>query len=172
MEESGEVNKLKSQNDLKSCWVCFVNRTAREVDIIWIDYKGAENKYITLKPKQYFRIKTFLTHPWIFREHNRRDKLFAINKNHHSVNNNDNNNNDDNNNCNHKSLLNNVFLPKPSESNTVQIVDISNGLYSLKERCFQELFDKIPDTYDFDSLEIPKSLITEYRNYLNICKAL
>jgi hypothetical protein len=152
--ESKEKRVLRSLNSENEFMVRFVNQTTRSVDLIWIDFKGEEVFYKTLPPKHYFTIKTYLTHPWILREHKRRDKLFFIDKN-------DKNNN--------KSSLIDVFVGK-SASN--QIVYISNGLYTLKEICFQLFFDKIPLIHSFESLEIPKSLINDYRNYINKCKSL
>ncbi len=149
--ESKEKRVLRSLNSENEFMACFVNQTTRSVDLIWIDFKGEEVFYKTLPPNHYFTIKTYLTHPWILREHKRRDKLFFIDKN------------------NNKSSLIDVFVGK-SASN--QIVYISNGLYTLKERCFQLLFDKMPFIDSFESLEIPKSLINDYHNYINSCKSL
>jgi hypothetical protein len=157
--ESKEKRVLRSFNSENEFIARFVNQTTRNVHLIWIDFKGEEVLYKTLPPNHYFTIKTYLTHPWILREHKRRDKLFFIDKN----------NNNNNKNNNNKSSLNDVFVGKSADN---QIVYIFNGLYTLKERCFQLFFDKMPFIHSFESLEIPKSLINDYHNYINKCKTL
>lgn len=157
-EESSDTHGLRSINSMNKSPVYFVNKTSRDIDIIWIDYNGDEVQYNTLPPNKCYQMSTFLTHPWIFRDHKRRDKLLSFYKNIESINNNNKS----------RVIFDNVFISMSTEP---QIVFISNGLYTLKERCLQALFDTIPDTKDWHLLEIPKSLVNDYHNYLNRCKA-
>ena len=46
----------------------FVNATPLNVDVLWIDYEGAEQHYAGLGPFETYVQPTFATHPWIVRD--------------------------------------------------------------------------------------------------------
>ncbi|XP_071517189.1 uncharacterized protein [Panulirus ornatus] len=59
---------IRSLRSRQRSYVRFVNRTQRTVDVIWLDYNGVRQKYKTLIPGEAFKVNTFVTHPWIFRD--------------------------------------------------------------------------------------------------------
>ena len=78
--------------------VAFVSRTRRKVDVFWINYEGKHVKYATLKvPGDTFRIITFVTHPWTFKDADSGDQLI------HSCN-------------------KDVYYPEPVDQNNMNVV--------------------------------------------------
>lgn len=61
------VTTLRSLNADVPTTVQFVNATARPVNVLWIDYTGAEVFYALLNPEQGYVQPTYVTHPWITR---------------------------------------------------------------------------------------------------------
>lgn len=56
---------VKSGPSRKACYLRFINRTLRKVNVIWIDYNGFTRNYGTLDPTRHFDIHTYEGHPWI-----------------------------------------------------------------------------------------------------------
>jgi len=55
--------------------VTFISRTPRPFCVYWLDYHGRRVKYCQLHYAQQFNVRTFETHPWIFRDSVRGDNL-------------------------------------------------------------------------------------------------
>ncbi len=56
-------------------FVRFVNRTIRQVDVVWLNYEGIGVHYRSLTPNQWVDVNTYVGHPWIFRDSETGDKL-------------------------------------------------------------------------------------------------
>lgn len=136
--------------------VRFYNGTSRNVDVIWINYEGQGVKYRTLEPRKFLDVKTYVSHPWIFRDSSNYNKMvvcIGTNKTPETV-----------------------FHPKPyiisdeskrKENARERIIIIKLPLYSLKERCFQILRDHNIRVKDLRSFHLPWSVNDEYYEYLN-----
>lgn len=116
MEDPAEEKPKKSLYSQKFCFVTFVSRTQRKVDLFWLDFKGSRVLYNTLKYRESFPITTFETHPWLFRDSDTGDVLVA-------------NNSDE------------VYYPVPwtGQHDAQQTVFIDLPVYSLRERAIQIL---------------------------------
>jgi len=69
------VAPLKSLHADSQSLVTFISRTHRPFCVYWLDYHGRHVKYCQLTYAQQFNIRTFETHPWIFRDSETGDKL-------------------------------------------------------------------------------------------------
>jgi len=69
------VAPLKSLHCDSESLVTFISRTRRPFSIYWLDYQGNCVKYCQLDYAQQFNIRTYETHPWIFRDNETGDKL-------------------------------------------------------------------------------------------------
>lgn len=81
----GDANQLlRAQWDLKStdCSVetllVFANETSGVVDVLWIDYCGREVFYGALNPGMTHIQQSYVTHPWIVRDHVSHNSLLVI----------------------------------------------------------------------------------------------
>lgn len=140
-EMAAELRSLRSN---EKCYVRFINKTRRAIDIMWIDFTGQFVKYKLLQHGEFVDINTYKTHPW-----------FAVD----SI-------------TNDNMLLNKAFtyLPRtpmeilqdhPVNRHAVPLrtaVLITIPLYSLLYRCLLELRDRLKNEDDVDSLEITKQL--------------
>jgi von Hippel-Lindau disease tumor supressor len=57
--------KLRSKNSKVATEVIFANRTARNVEVYWLDFKGRRVFYMKLTPGASYTQQTYVTHPWI-----------------------------------------------------------------------------------------------------------
>ncbi|XP_013397018.1 von Hippel-Lindau disease tumor suppressor [Lingula anatina] len=131
-----ENTMLKSKNADVPAYVTFCNRTSRNVDIFWLNYKGKRVKYCNLSPQQRnFYVDTYVTHPWVFREAGTEYIMTANKKD--------------------------VFFPKAwdgGQERSITYIDIP--VYSLRERCIQVLRKLLPKEC-MEDLDIPKLLKQE-----------
>ncbi|CAH3167272.1 unnamed protein product [Porites lobata] len=65
VEENPPVRPYKSLHSFVESPVRFINRTGREVHVIWINYEGKEVLKTTLLTNKKLDLNTFMTHPWI-----------------------------------------------------------------------------------------------------------
>ena len=61
------LKKLKSGPSRRPAFVRFVNRSSRNVDLIWLGYQHVGVRYKTMPPASHVDVNTFVGHPWIFR---------------------------------------------------------------------------------------------------------
>nr|XP_053646816.1 von Hippel-Lindau-like protein isoform X2 [Cherax quadricarinatus] len=59
---------IRSIHSRERSFVCFVNCTRRNVDVFWVDFRGKHIKYKTLARRERYKINTYVTHPWVFRD--------------------------------------------------------------------------------------------------------
>lgn len=59
------VRPVKSGPSRRACYLRFINRTTRRVNLFWIDYGGYGVNYGTLEPDRHFDIHTYEGHPWM-----------------------------------------------------------------------------------------------------------
>jgi len=69
------VAPLKSLRCDSQSLVTFISRTRRPFSVYWLDYHGNRVRYCQLGYAQQFNIRTYETHPWIFRDSETGDKL-------------------------------------------------------------------------------------------------
>ncbi|XP_059055653.1 protein Vhl [Achroia grisella] len=78
--DNGERVFIRSIESEKRVYLRFVNKTSRPVDVWWRDFNGARRLYIRLKPRSYYNVDSFLTHPWEFTDVNTKERYVIQNK--------------------------------------------------------------------------------------------
>eukprot|EP00803_Ostreobium_quekettii_P006741 evm.model.scf_462.4 EVM.evm.TU.scf_462.4 scf_462:18879-19714(-) len=63
----GDGGLVRSLHSKVSTHVSFVNNLDVPVAILWLNYRGDEVLYATLRPGARYRQQTYVTHPWTFR---------------------------------------------------------------------------------------------------------
>lgn len=138
-----------------------LNNSSRSVNVNWISYQGIEVFYLTLEPKQTFVIDSFVTHPWIFRDLERQNLVpvcFFVTDKRNIV----------------KVLKHNnfmegrlskqeyVFFPVPHSSEEFIHVRVTNGVYPLKQICFNHFIDQ---DIKLSSDLVPNVIALEFEQY-------
>lgn len=57
----------KSLNSDTPYKLAVTNKSGGSIQVIWLDYKGAEVLYDTLADGKTYNVDTYATHPWIIR---------------------------------------------------------------------------------------------------------
>ncbi|XP_060569230.1 von Hippel-Lindau disease tumor suppressor-like [Ruditapes philippinarum] len=115
---------LKSKKSVHYSFLRFLNKTNRNVDVVWVNYEGARVKYKTLTPEQFLDINTFAGHPWIFFDSLTGDKMVV--------------------------QLKEIFEPVAWNSDgndwppQRKVVNITIPVYSLQECCLMKLRGIVP----------------------------
>ncbi|XP_077979090.1 von Hippel-Lindau disease tumor suppressor-like isoform X2 [Glandiceps talaboti] len=139
--EESKSHLLKSKPSQDRALLRFINRSPRTIDVIWVNFRGGRVIYAEgLQSRQYYDVNSYECHPWIFRDHTSRDKLYAG--------------------------MNEVHFPVPWAGEFPprrHVVFIDLPVYSLSERCIQ-VIRKFIKNADIDDLEIPKELKFRLRN--------
>ncbi|XP_064103700.1 von Hippel-Lindau disease tumor suppressor-like isoform X1 [Macrobrachium nipponense] len=134
---------MRSQNSVVHSYVRFMNRTQRFVDVYWLTYHGKRQKYTTLKPGSAYKINTYVSHPWIFRDAETKAKLVVNSEE--------------------------VYFPRPwNEGAKIEgpVVPchvteyIIIPVYSLKDRAIQIVRSQLRAPEDAYLLDIPQTLRT------------
>lgn len=143
------AEELRSLRSNEKCYIRFVNKTRRCIDLLWIDFTGQFVKYKILDRGQYVDINTYKTHPWV-----------AVDSKNDSM------------------LLSRQFTYFPRTPvdmlrarpiNQVPlrtVVHITIPLYSLLYRCLLEVRNHLKSEEDIESLEITKRLKDDLRKML------
>lgn len=71
---------VKSSPSSEIAHVRFANYTPRIVDVLWMNFKGHEVKYVTLPSHQCYDVTTYTGHPWMFRDHVWKNVKYHANK--------------------------------------------------------------------------------------------
>ncbi|CAB4011682.1 von Hippel-Lindau disease tumor suppressor [Paramuricea clavata] len=78
------LGELRSMESTVKSRVKFINRTDKEIEIFWINFSGQEISYGTLHAPpsrlSVVAINTFVTHPWIVRDCESRQRLWLNSK--------------------------------------------------------------------------------------------
>lgn len=148
---SGDYDRqtLRSEDSSTSLLVQFLNRTARLVDVIWVDYGGHWIRYKTVHPGDNFETLTFVTHPWVFQDNISGTRLVVVDRG-------------------------NVFIPRVNDVNIAinpeghvhfipTLVPITLPVFSLRDRCMETVERCLKNKDDATSLEIPEKLIKDIR---------
>lgn len=56
---------LRSRRWQKGTRISILNATSRELQAVWLDYRGRRKPYATIPPGERFRQETYDTHPWL-----------------------------------------------------------------------------------------------------------
>ncbi|XP_067906573.1 von Hippel-Lindau-like protein isoform X2 [Heterodontus francisci] len=135
------MGELRSLNSDEATFVTFVNRTPRTARPWWINFNGLPQNYDDIPPRETLDMRTYRTHPWVFRDADTGDKLL-INKDE-------------------------VYFPTSAqydEDDPIYIpVYITVPVYSLKDCCLQCIRKQVK-LEDYTKLELPMSLHADLKN--------
>lgn len=134
---------LRSVTSTERSYARFINRTQRNVDVLWVDFQGNHRRYKVLAPGEIYKINTFVTHPWVFRDSETTAALVVNSEE--------------------------VFYPKPALREGQQLVGqasplhipvyICIPLYSLKDRAAQVVRSCLQSPEAAYTLDIPRVLM-------------
>lgn len=114
------------------------NRTQRKVEVLWINYDSRLVRYRTLDPGALYRIHTFKTHPWVFREY---ETGLLMHVNHRDI----------------------LWPDAATPERPAQAVHIHFPLFSMKTVALWKVVENIQRISDIDQLELPSSILAELR---------
>ncbi|XP_074596625.1 von Hippel-Lindau protein [Brevipalpus obovatus] len=152
--------KIKSLESRKRVSLQIYNTTHYSIDVIWIDFNGNEIPYAKkLKSGDNFGVSTFETHPWIFRDHESRERLAVL--------------------CTwqSKKLSKNdklkypdkIMMPEAVYNNDGQplrtIAMVTYPVDSLRDMCFLRLYRSGLNVDKIKNLDIPVSLREEFSSF-------
>lgn len=124
---------LRSQTDTEPARLLIKNLTQRPVDILWINYVSKLIRYRLLRSGEEVQIKTFKTHPWIFRDYFTGLLMHT----------------------NHKEVL---WPEAATEKRPIQRVNIQFPLQSLKTIALWAAVLRIKNPNEIAHMEIPQTL--------------
>ncbi|XP_067856157.1 von Hippel-Lindau-like protein [Heptranchias perlo] len=143
------VDILRSLNSDEATFVKFVNRTPRTARPWWINFNALPQNYDDIRPGGTLDMRTYRTHPWVFRDASTGDELL-INKEE-------------------------IYFPTSAqyeEDDPVYIpVSITVPVYSLKDCCLQRIRKQVK-LEDYTKLELPKSLHGDLKNYPHLLREI
>ncbi|XP_067282995.1 von Hippel-Lindau-like protein [Pseudorasbora parva] len=67
MAEQEAPAPLKSLNSYDPTFISFINKSSRNAEAWWLNFLGKPVSYGCIQPGKTLEMKTYLTHPWIFR---------------------------------------------------------------------------------------------------------
>uniref|UniRef100_A0A9J7WWD1 von Hippel-Lindau disease tumor suppressor n=2 Tax=Cyprinus carpio carpio TaxID=630221 RepID=A0A9J7WWD1_CYPCA len=129
---------LKSLNSDNPTYITFINKSSRNAEAWWLDFEGKPVSYGAIQPRRSLQMKTFLTHPWIFRASDGAKMLVNLSE---------------------------VYFPTPVQYEgfgypRYQPVYVTAPVYSLQEYCIR-LIRSMVRKEDICKLEIPEGLRKE-----------
>lgn len=129
---------VPSEPSGEKCFVRFVNKTVRGVDVIWVDFSGRFVKYTLLQNGEFIDVNTYKNHCWIAIDSQTHDAM----------------------------LLNGVYRYEPEDTRQMSryrdrlpmklriVVYITLPMYSLYYRTLMFARDLVNTEEDIDKLEL------------------
>lgn len=142
------LRSIASSNEAR---IRFINKSNREAEIVWIDFKGQLVKYQLLRPRQFLDVNTYTQHPWIAIDYRTRDNLHLNRKEIFLV---------ENFSC--EVMMGNEKR-RVTQANIRIPVHITLPLDSLKICAVKVVRDLIKNVNNIERLELPKVLINELK---------
>ncbi|MBN3313589.1 VHL disease, partial [Atractosteus spatula] len=140
---------LRSLNSDVPTYVTFVNHCGYDARAWWLNFTGDPVSYGDIKPRTRMHMKTYRSHPWVFRASDNGAKLLANMKE--------------------------IYFPELNDFQdgypVYLEVMITSPVYSLQDYCIM-LVQKLVKKKDFDKLDIPQSLKKDLKEFPNLQKEL
>ncbi|XP_076642579.1 von Hippel-Lindau tumor suppressor homolog [Halictus rubicundus] len=147
--QEGRVQHLRSLNNNEKSFVRFRNRTNRNVELYWIDYRGQALSFGTLPVGESVDMDTFVTHPWIFVDEENGDRYVVKQKD--------------------------VFFPeayRKSNKPARTLVFIEVPIYTLEELALRVIIRHLRHPQHIHRLEIPTVLKAEMELRVKLCQKM
>lgn len=138
-------------------YVRFINRTNRCIEIVWINYRGAYERYSLLRRMtHYVDVNTFVSHPWVALDQQTKDLMRIAgmpiyyprqvwtDRSHEEP---------------------HIRYPIHPEDRR-QIRYITLPMYSLRERCLFEIRNHLRGEADVDELHLPGNVSADLRRLI------
>lgn len=110
------LERLRSYKSRQRTIAGFINRTERDISVEWLDMSGNHVCYLPrLRPNKGVVVHTFVSHPWVFYDSDTRRPLLTLPWKHR------------------------VFFPEAVRPGSVQKVEVTNPVLSLKQACLETI---------------------------------
>ena len=166
-QQQQQQSTIKSIESRQSVKIILHNQSTRRVTITWIDYGGNERIYAKLHPNCKFVIDSYVTHPWIFRDierknlaifdaiiANRRDLLAFQKWNKYSE-------------QKRFHVADRILFPKQHKKDSEFIlVIIKNGVHNLQELCQFSLIEQLHRSSTSSSITLPSYILNNLPKHL------
>lgn len=140
---------LRSVDSRKVSHILIVNRSAFQIEVIWMNNDGNPTKYVDIPKGRHWSVKTYEGHPWIFLKAGTRERMNVLGGINPGV--------------------NSVLMPKgyaEGEEERVRIVLVIRPPVTLKERCFCAIYSSNVTPESVKTLSLPLILEQEFKDYM------
>lgn len=127
---------LRSKESIELGQFVVSNSTKRPVEVLWIDFRSKLFRYKILRSGEQLHMKTYKTHPWIFRDC---CTGFLMHVEHKEI-----------------------FWPEPStEQRQIQRISIHFPLHSLRTLSLWAMVLRLRNFSDISQMDLPRTLASE-----------